>query len=736
MNRLLLLGLAGLALSAWPGSTQGYDTYGYRWRDATGHMLLSDVSFHVGSAASADVEAALQAWNDVSRSKFLFTYARSNRGSTAFNHSDGVSGIAFAQRLGSGVLGVTYAEDWGRRRHAADVLFPTTVRWAYQRRPRRGEYHFFSIALHEFGHAVGLDHEDRWQAVMNSSASPGSVDPFTEDDKNGARHLYPGTSRGGGGPGAVPIAGQPDWRVTRLTVTPRSVRPGDTVTVEYTVENAGNGTAPRAPVRHYLLSTNQGITPQDQLLLEAPERNQPYSTGDTLKGGPWQITIPATVSPGNYWLGIFVDPKGQDAESNESNNASSVQLTVQGLGGTGGAQVDWTVDPLTVSPTRVVAGRSVTVQYRVRNAGAATASAVPDLKLYLSNNATISAQDTLVAGELGRGGSYPPGGGYSGTQSVGIVFLSPGTYYLGASIDPNNTVAEAREDNNVSVRQFVVVAAGPTPPPPPGPPPRPGPPPPSPPPANPPGTNVSFFSWPVQHQRSGNGWSAALRDVDRHLPRSYGTTYQDSDKITHAHETTHGINSHLRNHHNTTGRKANALYVMNDKAVLIVEPRLRKRQVAPYVPQSLRGSRYGTYVTGSASWDDTPTYLLDEWVAYTNGGVVGVELVKQGLWRGGWRDGVAGQLEFTIYAIALAMAVEVHDPSYFRQYTQFKEFIAWNARRAMTTYREGAQLQQFRWNRQDAYYRSIASSADAATLRAFVKRVYGARWAREVLGIN
>lgn len=65
--------------------------------------------------------------------------------------------------------------------------------------------------------------------------------------------------------------------------------------------------------------------------------------------------------------------------------------------------------------------------------------------------------------------------------------------------------------------------------------------------------------------------------------------------------------------------------------------------------------------------------------AYTNGGAAGVEIAKNGNWRGGGRDGVTGQLEFTAYSFALGMAVEKQDPSYFKNHPEFKEYLGLRA---------------------------------------------------------
>jgi len=53
----------------------------------------------------------------------------------------------------------------------------------------------------------------------------------------------------------------------------------------------------------------------------------------------------------------------------------------------------------------------------------------------------------------------------------------------------------------------------------------------------------------------------------------------------------------------------------------------------------------------------------------------------------------------------------------------------------MELYRAGAAMDVFRWDRQDAMYQSLRTSPDAEAMRAFARRVFGAAWATEVLGV-
>ena len=90
-----------------------------------------------------------------------------------------------------------------------------------------------------------------------------------------------------------------------------------------------------------------------------------------------------------------------------------------------------------------------------------------------------------------------------------------------------------------------------------------------------------------------------------------------------------------------------------------------------------------------------PLYLFDEWVGYSNGTESAVNMVKEGKWGAGWRD-TFGSLEFTVYALAVGMAAEAKDPTYFAGYAQFREFLKWNAERSMTLYHQAKGMTEFK----------------------------------------
>lgn len=244
------------------------------------------------------------------------------------------------------------------------------------------------------------------------------------------------------------------------------------------------------------------------------------------------------------------------------------------------------------------------------------------------------------------------------------------------------------------------------------------------------GDRVRWSRFPAQSEVSNEQWGDFLNDIARHLPSQYGRKYYSDDRITHAHETTHGINSHLSNHPDeiAAGRRLGdsvyAFYVGKDQAVLLTGPHVKLSQVAEVIPASLRGSRYQLYcIEQQKYFEDRPLYLFDEWVAYTNGAYAGVELTEKKQLDMPRNDALVGPLEFSIYALGLAAAIQKHDPDYLRQNHQFREFLGHELRRATGIYKRGMKLDQFRWDQN--LERNLLEQDDSQELRAIVPQVFG-----------
>ena len=141
------------------------------------------------------------------------------------------SSSIFGRTFGTETLAVTTVWTQGGRRVESDVLFNSRFNWDSYRGPLRtgaNNAEFSRVALHEFGHVLGLDHPDTAgqfvSAIMNSRA--GALDALTQDDRDGAAFLY-ASNAGVSAP------------VLTLPLVDQSPVDGDTVDFAVAVSGAG-----------------------------------------------------------------------------------------------------------------------------------------------------------------------------------------------------------------------------------------------------------------------------------------------------------------------------------------------------------------------------------------------------------------------------------------------------------------------------------------------------------------
>lgn len=200
-------------------------------------------------------------------------------------------------------------------------------------------------------------------------------------------------------------------------------------------------------------------------------------------------------------------------------------------------------------------------------------------------------------------------------------------------------------------------------------------------------------------------------------------------RTTNAHETTHGINSHIRNASQKQGKRINGFYVLEGRGVVLEEPKIKMSNAVRFVPQKLRSYRWDLYMVKQLrDWNDTPTYICDEWVAYINGGACGVDDVKKGKHREGWTDAVSGCCDFSIYTIGLAMATAQDDPEYWKNYPQFRNFIIWELKNAERIFLEGRVMNQFKWKKQDDLLLALLESPEGQAMREFCRKELDGVW--------
>lgn len=216
-------------------------------------------------------------------------------------------------------------------------------------------------------------------------------------------------------------------------------------------------------------------------------------------------------------------------------------------------------------------------------------------------------------------------------------------------------------------------------------------------------------------------------------------------KTTSAHECNHGTNSDIRNklgrgpraiyprsaaRHSagcgcrlsvpvrtkTRGARVNGFYCGRDRAILLPEPKFRKRDIASSIPTSLRAYRYKTYISGQTAWDNEPLYVWDEWVAYCAGAEAGIDLwQRSGDPQSKNTDGVYGVIEFLVYGTAVMMVAASKDRTNF---DVLLPFYRWQAARSLRVFFVGREV--YPWSDQDAYLNRLRNNAETKAVRDFL----------------
>ncbi|WP_169981155.1 zinc metalloprotease [Tautonia rosea] len=205
------------------------------------------------------------------------------------------------------------------------------------------ETYFRVIATHELGHALSLDHENRYVAVMDQGDyTPNYLSWWysRSDDFFGIRAMleWVNSNIGAGTWDIAEFTDMATWSQAHpnpgtnsdqvmTSISSDTVRAGDQVTFRNVhIENRGNIDATNMKISFYL-SSNDNITSSDHEIT--------WFRWDTFDGDYWHGNLDATipsVSAGTYYVGWILT--ADQSEISESNNKAILRQGSVSSGGT------------------------------------------------------------------------------------------------------------------------------------------------------------------------------------------------------------------------------------------------------------------------------------------------------------------------------------------------------------------------------------------------------------------
>ena len=395
--------------------------------------LASLGNFGPGKQWTDALVAAVDDWNSVSG---VFQISLSVGSSSDESWDDGRNTVGFSTTvrgydwptnlLGIALLAIDSSSCYIVE---ADILLNSNLPWSSNGSP--SGYDFQSLAGHELGHALGLDHPNgvTSNAIMLTFVLyPGATIRVQQSDRNGLLYLYDPTVR-------------PDLVITSLRADTLTML-GNNITISATAQNVGRARATPFRIRFYL-SPDATISRSDTPI-GACSITVKLSIGSSTSCNTI-APLSFDLAPGTYYLGALADYDDKVRELDEGNNSRIADTGVITIKPASPDLVVASLQSWNYSPT--AGGLFEVTELSVKNIGTAAAGEFR-AAVYFSRDSFIRITDsfsnfsctfqTLAPGETAS---------CSGMITLPSS-LSPAPYWFGAIADDLGRVVEFSETNN------------------------------------------------------------------------------------------------------------------------------------------------------------------------------------------------------------------------------------------------------------------------------------------------
>lgn len=266
---------------------------------------------------------------------------------------------------------------------------------------------------------------------------------------------------GGGGGGTPLLAGDPppadspDLVAVELTFDVPSIAAGEALPIADVVQNVGLSLAGSFSIAVYL-SDDEVIDDSDTQL--AVRSLAGLAAGDFSTGGG-SVTIPSSITPGTWRIGILVDSFGDVVELDETNNSIAAVMSLEITPAT---FPNLRATSVSVGQTVVEAGQILQVTDTVDNLGSGTASSFV-VGIHLSSDSTITSTDLMIGVRAVT--QLAPGQESTATGPITIPLSTlAGSWFVGTVVDVQDDIEELDEfDNTAVAAQVLEITAPPLP---------------------------------------------------------------------------------------------------------------------------------------------------------------------------------------------------------------------------------------------------------------------------------